>query len=516
MKRVAKILGADVELGNIFQRATPGEDANDLPARLLLAEIDGIPSNTASITDAYASPFAVAHAYSGAAPARAYGYDAQDWGRKFLQTNGGAAYIDLSHIEMCTPEVRSARDFVAAHHANLRIARSACEKANANLMPGELIVVFANNSDRLGNSWGAHTNVMVSRELWEQVCTNMFPALFVLVAFQVSSIIFTGQGKCGAENGKPWVPYQISQRGDFFECVAGLQTTYRRPIANTRDESHATPDLARMHIIFYDNTLTHVSNYLKAGVIQLVLAMMEAGWCGTETMLENPLVALTAWGHDPDLRATAPLYDGRRVRAVEHQQMFARAARRFVEAGTVQEFVPEAQTILALWEDTLAKLERRDFPSLAGRLDWVMKRKLLERMMDRNPDLAWDSPSIRAADLLFANLDPRRGLYWPIEAAGGTEQIAAEADIRRAMHEPPVDTRAWSRTMLLRQVGRAGIESVNWDEIRLRLGAVSPARASIRFDDPRQFTRADMLRAAADEPADTRSSTAITNQPEKG
>ena len=311
MKRVAKILGADVELGNIFQRATPGEDANDLPARLLLAEIDGIPSNTASITDAYASPFAVDHAYSGAAPARAYGYDAQDWGRKFLPSSGGAAYIDLSHIEMCTPEVRSARDFVAAHHANLRIARSACEKANANLMPGELIVVFANNSDRLGNSWGAHTNVMVSRELWEQVCTNMFPALFVLVAFQVSSIIFTGQGKCGAENGKPWVPYQISQRGDFFECVAGLQTTYRRPIANTRDESHATPDLARMHIIFYDTTLTHVSNYLKAGVMQLVLAMMEAGWCGTETMLENPLVALTAWGHDPDLRATAPLYDGR-------------------------------------------------------------------------------------------------------------------------------------------------------------------------------------------------------------
>ena len=279
---------------------------------------------------------------------------------------------------------------------------------------------------------------------------------------------------------------------------------------------NATPDLARMHIIFYDNTLTHVSNYLKAGVIQLVLAMMEAGWCGTETMLENPLVALTAWGHDPDLRATAPLYDGRRVRAVEHQQMFARAARRFVEAGTVQEFVPEAQTILALWEDTLAKLERRDFPSLAGRLDWVMKRKLLERMMDRNPDLAWDSPSIRAADLLFANLDPRRGLYWPIEAAGGTEQIAAEVDIRRAMREPPVDTRAWSRTMLLRQVGRAGIESVNWDEIRLRLGAVCPAGAAIRFDDPRQFTRADMLRAAADEPADTRSSTAITNQPEKG
>ena len=67
----------------------------------------------------------------------------------------------------------------------------------------------------------------------------------------------------GAENGKPWVPFQITQRGDFFECLAGLQTTHFRPICNTRDEAHVgtgttASDLARMHIIFHDTTLTHV------------------------------------------------------------------------------------------------------------------------------------------------------------------------------------------------------------------------------------------------------------------
>src|SRR6185503_13604577 len=101
--------------------------------------------------------------------------------------------------------------------------------------------------------------------------------------------------------------------------------------------------------------------------------------------------------------------------------------------------------ILALWEDTLSKLARRDFKSLAGRLDWVMKRALLERLLDRNPGLDWHSPAIRAADLLFATLDPAAGLYWAIEAKGGVEPIVSDGDIRRAMRKPPVDTRAWSR-----------------------------------------------------------------------
>ena len=254
-----------------------------------------------------------------------------------------------------------------------------------------------------------------------------------------------------------------------------------------------------MHIIFFDTTLTHGSNFLRTGVMQLLLAMLEAGWCDTATLLDNPLTALTLWGHDPDLRAVAPLYDGRRVTAVEHQRMFAHAARKFVEAGEAH-FVPEAEHILSLWEDTLDKLERRDFGRLACRLDWVMKRALLTRMLDRNPHLDWHSPEIRAADLLFASLDADDGLYWSIEAAGGTEQIATEADISCAMREPPMDTRAWTRTMLLREFGRDGIESINWDEIRLRPGA-APANA-IRLDDPRRFGRDDMREVAESEKPD--------------
>ena len=495
MLRVDKILGADIELGNVLQCLKPRAKANERVAWQLLAEIDGMPSKSKSWSSYYSNYWSTVD-YS-AQPQSFADSDPQDVGRKFLDTNGSCFYIDMSHLEACIGEVRGARAYVAAHHANLLIAREACRQANAKLPPGERIVLMANNSDRLGNSWGGHLNILCSRDLWEQSFDRMFPLLFIIAAFQVSSIVYTGQGKVGAETG-PWVPYQLTQRGDFFECVAGPQTTYRRPICNTRDEAHvgvgsAASDLARMHIIFFDTTLTHGSNFLRAGVMQLLLAMLEAGWCDTSTMLEDPLSALTVWGRDPNLRAVAKLYDGRRVTAVEHQKMFARAARKFVEAGEAH-FVPEAESILALWEDTLDKLEQRDFQRLAGRLDWVMKRALLERMMARDPSLNWHSSQIRAADLLFASLDENEGLYWAIEAAGGTEQLVTKDDISRAMCEPADDTRAWARTMLLREFGRSGVEQINWDEIHVRSGAGSAH--SIQLDDPRRFGREEMQRLA--------------------
>ena len=107
-----------------------------------------------------------------------------------------------------------------------------------------------------------------------------------LAAHQVSSIIYTGGGKVGSENGRSAVPFQISQRADFFETLTALQTTYRRPIVNSRDEtlcgrqhylSSSKEDaegLARLHVIFYDASLSHAANVLKSGTMRIILAML--------------------------------------------------------------------------------------------------------------------------------------------------------------------------------------------------------------------------------------------------
>jgi len=500
MNPIDKILGADVELGNVLHRASPDALGNDRAARLLLAEIDGVPSIRSSQTSPWygtsASGWYAAASYGSPSAASGVQADPQDWGRKFLASNGGCAYIDLGHLEICMPEVRSARDFVRYHHAGLALARNAQAAASEQLADGERLSVMANNSDRLGNSWGGHLNVLVTRKLWQRIFERMYPELFALAAFQVSSILYTGQGKAGAENGQPWVPFQLTQRGDFFECIEGIQTTYRRPIVNSRDEAHCGPgdhggELARLHVIFHDTTLTHVSNYLKAGVTQLVLALMETGWCSRDVILEHPLEALREWGHDPSLRAAARLADGRSIRAIEHQRLFLAEVKAFVERGDAG-CVPDATTIVATWEDTLDRLERNDTATLARRLDWVLKRELLLRLIERNPGLDWDALAIRAADLRFALLGAD-GLYQAIETAGGIEALVSDDDIERALHTPPSDTRAWSRTMLLRQQ-RRDIESVNWDEVRL--GAARPGAAPrvVRLVDPRRHGRADLRR----------------------
>src|SRR5207302_5471751 len=117
----------------------------------------------------------------------------------------------------------------------------------------------------------------------------------------------------------------------FFEELAGVQTTYRRPLLNLRDEAHAGKTLARMHIIFFDNTLAPVASYLKAGTTQLVLALLEAGWVDPTLLLDDPLAA--AWQVGRDLTLARPLRlagRGRQATAIEVQRRLAELAGEFI------------------------------------------------------------------------------------------------------------------------------------------------------------------------------------------
>jgi hypothetical protein len=275
--RLPKLNGGDIELAN-FVLGLPGVETGAMASRGLLAEIDGLPrarSYSYTSSRSYSSSYTCGCATSGAREDRdtegSGGWTAQDWGRKFLATNGGCVYIDLDHLELCLPEVLSAWDHVAAWHAMLRIARDAMEAANAKLPEGRSIEVLVNNSDGHGHSYGSHLNFLVTRQLWENIVRHKPQYLGWLASFQVSSIVYTGQGKVGSENGAPPVAFQLSQRGDYFERLAGPQTTFDRPIVNSREEHHCgtlrrsgDPDApARLHVIFFDNTLAHLSSLLK-------------------------------------------------------------------------------------------------------------------------------------------------------------------------------------------------------------------------------------------------------------
>lgn len=487
--QVPKLAGADIELGNYISGAASDTPTASAAARMLLQSFpDTVSAHGGRVASAaYGSPYGL----GGTA------YNPQDIGRRYLKSNGGCVYIDLDHLEMCIPEVLSAYDHVAACHAMLRIVRSAWQRANRELPHGQRIEVLVNNSDGAGHAYGSHLSVLLSRMAFHNLFDRKLHHQLWLAAFQASSIIFTGAGKVGSENGQPSVDFQISQRADFFETLCGVQTTYNRPIINSREEAlcgdYATSDIspadlfARLHVIFYDNTLCHGSSLLRIGTLQIVLAMLEAEYIDATLLLDDPVDAVVAWSHDPTLERRMPLMSGRDINAVEMQLLFLERAIRFTADGGCQGVVPRAGEILELWADTLHKLAAKHFEELVPRLDWVLKKYLLDRAVGRAGGLDWLRR--KHIDHNYSHLDPEVGLYWAMERAGLIECHVSDESIEALTQEPPSDTRAWTRAHLLRRLDAGAIQSIDWDRLSVRIpdGSYWPATRMVLTDNPLAF-----------------------------
>ena len=125
-------------------------------------------------------------------------------------TNGARLYVDHAHPEYSTPECLTPLE-AALHDKAGELVMARAARAAQELVPeGYVVGLYKNNSDGKGNSYGAHENYLLSRTLpFDDVIKH-------LTAFLVTRQIFTGSGKLGAENGRPQVGFQVTQRADFF------------------------------------------------------------------------------------------------------------------------------------------------------------------------------------------------------------------------------------------------------------------------------------------------------------
>lgn len=499
-----KLCGADIELGNFVAGVGRGSSTGCEASRALISHIRGVPqahNNWPGIQWSVPSAPAVQGGSGNQASSWTGGWscDPQDVSRRFLAANGSCAYIDLDHTELCLPEVIDAWDHLAAWHAMLRIVRTALDQANEERDDNRRIQVLVNNSDGMGHSWGSHLNFLISRRTFDNIFRRKPHYLPWLASLQIASILLTGQGKVGSENRKPAARYQISQRADFFETLCGLQTTYDRPLVNARDEPHVGSSLledptagARLHVIFFDSALAHGSALFRVGVMQLGLVLLELGCVNARLIVDDPLEALQDFSRDPSLRATARLIGGERVTALELLSAYLDEVKQYQAAGVFAGVVPRAAELVALWEDTVEKLSRREWMSLAPRLDWVLKRLIIERALKQRPELDWSSPEVKLIDHLYSSLNDE-GLFRAYEAAGLVEQLVSPDRIAHFVKNPPEDTRAWTRAMLLRRAAREGVkvDLVDWDRITFklhdRLGW--PVYRTVAMDNPLAFTR---------------------------
>jgi proteasome accessory factor A len=397
-------------------------------------------------------------------------------------TNGARYYVDHAHPEFSTPECADPLEAVRYDKAGEEVLRRSMTAAARLLPPGQSVVVYKNNSDGKGNSYGTHENYLMDRAVPFARIAHLVTPHFV------TRQVFTGAGKVGSEspgNSGRDVWFQLSQRSEFFEEEIGLETTLKRPIVNTRDEPHADPQrYRRLHVIVGDANLAEVATFLKVGTTALVLALIEDDAFGSlDLTLANPVKAIRQVSYDPTLQQTVEMADGRRATAMSVQWELYGLARKYAEDRGLTCLGDESvgQEVLRQWEEVLVGLET-DPSTVAPKVDWAAKLQLLEGYRDRH-HLGWEDQKLAAVDLQYHDLRPERSLFVRLD----TEHLVAPPEVTEAVTEPPRRTRAYFRGQCLRRWG-ASVASANWDSLVFDLGT----------DPLRRVPMMDPLRGTAD------------------
>lgn len=385
--------------------------------------------------------------------------------------NGARLYTDHAHPEYSTPECLSARHAVACDKAGELIIREALA-AQRDLAPWLNVRLFKNNTDYQGHSYGSHENYLMEAEPHEECFVrNPDKALRSFVPFIVTRQLFAGAGRIGSEKPRdPLIPYQISQRADFFEAVFGLETMYSRPLINTRREHHAdSKRFRRLHLILGDSNMSEFAGFLKIGSTQIVLQMLEDDFLTADLTLKDPVSALRKVA-EFDLRLE--LADGRTISALDIQREYLRKAEKYCQSGVGPQ-IPDAELILQYWQYALDGLEQlklsKDFEllddpfQLTRRLDWVTKLWLIQRYR-QGRNLAWDSQTLRIFDLQYHNIEPKDGLFWHLQSQGLIDRILDDAEITLCIKEAPPDTRAYFRGKCIEKFPKE-ILLINWEVV---------------------------------------------------
>ncbi len=410
-------------------------------------------------------------------------------------TNGARYYVDHAHPELSTPECADPRSVVVFDRAGEEIVKRSIVAANRLLPDGQELVVHKNNSDGKGNSYGCHENYLMARSVpFGRIVTHA-------TAHFITRQLFTGSGKVGSEAqgvSASEVPYQLTQRADFFEAEVGLETTLKRPIINTRDEPHADAQkYRRLHVIAGDANCSEVATLLKVGTTAFVLSLVEDDALPRTFVFRSPVAAMRQVSYDLTLRRPLELVDGSTITALEVQWELLDRSKKWADEHGLEAVGGDAVggEVLREWEAVLTGLES-DFLTLADRLDWVAKYRLLTSYQERH-GIGWDDQRIAALALQYHDMRPERSLADRV----GLRRVTTDDEVRRAMTEPPEDTRAYFRGKCL-QRWASQVVAANWDSIVFDIGQSSLRRVPMM--EPLRGTRAHVgtvLEASAD-PAD--------------
>lgn len=410
--------------------------------------------------------------------------------------NGSRYYVDHAHPEISTPECSSPLDVLRYDLAAEKIVRLSVDAAN-RVLPGDSeILLYKNNSDGKGNSYGCHENYLVDRAV------NFEEIVLGVTAHFVTRQIFCGAGKIGVENQSqrrgvaPANPFsfQISQRADFFEAEVGLETTLKRPIVNTRDEPHCDPrKYRRLHVICGDANMSQTATFLKVASTCVVLAMIEDGVFPTGLQLLDPVKAVQEISSDPSLQCAVELRSGKKMTALDIQREICSLALNYASENSECIGSDSAQLLIQLWPQVLESLrDRTDFALRT--VDWIAKERIILAYADRH-GIVGEDPKLKLLDLQYHDMRPVKCLAY----RANLNTLVDDALVDLAVNEPPEDTRAYFRGKCVAKWPREVI-SANWDSMVVDVGNGELRR--IAMQEPQKGTR-ELIGSLVDKAATT-------------
>lgn len=337
--------------------------------------------------------------------------------------NGARFYNDHGHPEYSTPECWTLSELAlhdkAGEIAVLRAGRAYQEKS------GLATSLYKNNTDFHGASYGTHESYLVPRSVG-------YDALFKAVTpMLIARQILCGAGKVGSENG-PAVKFQLSQRADFFTEPASVDTLYRRPIFNTRDEPHADPaQWIRLHVIAGDANMMAACTARKVGLVKIALALAIKDEAPIWD-IPDPMCAFRDVSRDESRTYRIQLKGQNWTTAYEILDSYLCA----YDAVSGGETDPELIDLIGECKELMAGL--RDGADMRRHIDWAAKRAMLGEYVEAE-GTAWDDPALRSFDLEYCNIDPEQSLYWALAGMDTVDPLPPQAEMEarlKAVFEP--------------------------------------------------------------------------------
>ncbi|WP_062134183.1 depupylase/deamidase Dop [Demequina aestuarii] len=390
--------------------------------------------------------------------------------------NGSRFYVDHAHPEYSGPEVATAREAVVWDRAGDAIALAAAARYAQE--EDSTVALYKNNVDGKGASYGTHENFLVRRDV------DFDRLARLITSHLVTRPVVTGAGRVGIGQRGEQAGFQISQRADYIETEIGLETTLRRPIVNTRDEPHADRRRwRRLHVIVGDANCFDVPVYLKVGATSLVLSAIEADDERLDALvLAEPVAAVRTVSRDLALAATLPLASGESATALEIQRALLEISRDYIADAD------DAQ-VIARWEGVLDALGRDMFDA-ARDVEWVAKLQLLGRIRDKHTErgddglaapMPWSDPRLAALDLQWGRLGD--GWASRLTDAGAVTRVSDDAEVERAMRQPPSSTRAAVRGAFVGTYPQL-VDAAGWASVVLDRETAHGKLEVLHLDDP--------------------------------